>query len=332
MSYTHLVKDEIFHDPPKHKKEMEMEIYSILKLKNSIYNDKIELKTENIGIAKKIYTYFKQNKNLKIFIKYSTSKSFGEHRVYTIYIPYQKDFIKVKTELLHLEKEKLLRDDICFTGYLRGVFLASGYIKSPDKEYSMDFFIENEESAKKLHELLIAKNKRAFFTTKRNKYLVYLRNSEDIMDILVTMRAMKSFFEYEEITVVKDLKNKTIRSMNWELANETKTLSTAQKQMRIIRYIEKKEGLDILSDVLKEIAKVRIENPEASLVEIADIIGITKSGVRNRFRRIEAVYNELFEKYGQDEIENDDYDDYYDPFELDYDEEESEEGYSEEEQ
>lgn len=53
MSYTHLVKDEIFHDPPKHKKEMEMEIYSILKLKNSIYNDKIELKTENIGIAKK---------------------------------------------------------------------------------------------------------------------------------------------------------------------------------------------------------------------------------------------------------------------------------------
>lgn len=120
--------------------------------------------------------------------------------------------------------------------------------------------------------------------------------------------------------------------MNWELANETKTLSTAQKQMRIIRYIEKKEGLDILSDVLKEIAKVRIENPEASLVEIADIIGITKSGVRNRFRRIEAVYNELFEKYGQDEIENDDYDDYYDPFELDYDEEESEEGYSEEEQ
>lgn len=233
---------------------------------------------------------------------------------------------------MHLEKEKLLRDDICFTGYLRGVFLASGYIKSPDKEYSMDFFIENEESAKKLHELLIAKNKRAFFTTKRNKYLVYLRNSEDIMDILVTMRAMKSFFEYEEITVVKDLKNKTIRSMNWELANETKTLSTAQKQMRIIRYIEKKEGLDILSDVLKEIAKVRIENPEASLVEIADIIGITKSGVRNRFRRIEAVYNELFEKYGQDEIENDDYDDYYDPFELDYDEEESEEGYSEEEQ
>ena len=319
MSYTHLVKDEIFHDVPKNKKESEMEIYAILRLKNSIFNDKIELKTENIGIAKKIYTYFKQNKNLKIFIKYSTSKSFGEHRVYTIFIPYQKDFIKIKTELLKLEKERLSKDDILFAGYVRGAFLASGYIKQPDKEYSMDFFIENEDSAKKLYELLLDRKKRAFFTTKRNRYLVYLRNSEDIMDLLVTMRAMKSFFEYEEVTVVKDLKNKTIRSMNWELANETKTLSTAQKQIRMIRYIEKKEGLEVLSDVLKEIAEVRLSNPEASLPEIAEIIGITKSGVRNRFRRIESLYNHLFEEYGEDDSVDEEFDDYYDTFETDYD-------------
>ena len=183
----------------------------------------------------------------------------------------------------------------------------------------MDFFIENEDSAKKLYELLLDRKKRAFFTTKRNRYLVYLRNSEDIMDLLVTMRAMKSFFEYEEVTVVKDLKNKTIRSMNWELANETKTLSTAQKQIRMIRYIEKKEGLEVLSDVLKEIAEVRLSNPEASLPEIAEIIGITKSGVRNRFRRIESLYNHLFEEYGEDDSVDEEFDDYYDPFETDYD-------------
>ena len=220
MSYTHIVKDELLHTEIKNKKEIELEIYTILKVKNAIFNDKIELKVENIGIAKRVYTFFKNYSNLKIFIKYSTSKSFGEHKVYTIFIPYQKEFVKVRTEFLKLEKEKVTRDDNLYSAYLRGIFLAAGYIKSPDKEYSMDFFIETEESAKKLHDILIQHGKRAFITVKKNKHLVYLRNSEDIMDVLVTVKAMKTFFDYEDVTVVKDLKNKTIRSMNWELANE----------------------------------------------------------------------------------------------------------------
>ena len=75
----------------------------------------------------------------------------------------------------------------------------------------------------------------------------------------------------------------------------------------------------MFSDVLKEIAEVRLSNPEASLPEIAEIIGITKSGVRNRFRRIESLYNHLFEEYGEDDSVDEEFDDYYDPFETDYD-------------
>ncbi len=136
-------------------------------------------------------------------------------------------------------------------------------------------------------------DKKVFKTMKRNKQLVYLRNSENIMDIMVMIGSIQSFFKYEETTMIKDLKNKTIREMNWEVANETKTLNTGNNQIKMIKHIEKEMGLNSLSPVLEEIAHVRLNNPESTLQEIAEMVGISKSGVRNRFRRIEEIYNNL---------------------------------------
>jgi hypothetical protein len=179
---------------------------------------------------------------------------------------------------------------------LRGFFLSCGYIKDPKKEYSLDFFVDNKELADKIYNILLSKKKKIFKTIKKNKILVYLRNSEDIMDILVSMNALKYFFEYEEITIIKNLKNKTIREMNWEVANETKTLNTGNYQIKMIKYIDEKLGLNTLTDVLKEAAMLRLNNPEDSLQSLADMINISKSGIRNRFRRIEEIYNNLLEE------------------------------------
>ena len=153
--------------------------------------------------------------------------------------------------------------------------------------------MDNEESADKLYELLFSKNKKVFKTTKKSKILVYLRNSEDIMDILVLIDAIQHFFEYEETTIIKNLKNKTIREMNWEVANETKTLNTGNHQIKMINFIDDRVGLNSLSSALEEAARLRLNNPENSLQELADIINISKSGIRNRFRRIEEIYNSL---------------------------------------
>ena len=104
------------------------------------------------------------------------------------------------------------------------------------------------------------------------------------------------FFEYEETTIIKNLKNKTIREMNWEVANETKTLNTGNYQIKMIKYIGEKIGLNSLSPVLEEAAFLRLNNPEDSLQSLADMINISKSGIRNRFRRIEEIYNSLLEE------------------------------------
>jgi hypothetical protein len=297
MSYTTSVKKEILTKEIEDSEEHLWEIYAILKGKIAIGENKIELKLENLELAKRVYKYLKELVNLKISIKYSISKRFGEHRIYIIEIPNQKGYKKLIKDIEELDKytyEDMTDNSIM--GFVRGTFLSTGYIKDPDKEYAMDFFIDSPETAEKLYEILVKLGKRAFITNKRNKKLVYLRNSEDIMDIVVLIGALQSFFAYEEVTMLKDIKNKTIREINWEIANETKTLNTAQKQIRMIEFIRENGGLGILSDVLLEMAEARLRHSEASLGELAEIIGLSKSGVRNRFRRIEEIYNELKEE------------------------------------
>ena len=295
MSYSSNVKQEITQKIPVTNLECLAEISSIFENKANLVKEGIEIKMENSILAKRLYSLIKTTSSLQFGIKYSITKKFTEHRIYTITLYKQKD-LKEFLESFKFSFLDIIQNDEIFRGYLRGFFLSCGYIKDPKKEYSLDFFVDNKELADKIYNILLSKKKKIFKTIKKNKILVYLRNSEDIMDVLVSMNALKYFFEYEEITIIKNLKNKTIREMNWEVANETKTLNTGNYQIKMIKYIDEKLGLNTLTDVLKEAAMLRLNNPEDSLQNLADMINISKSGIRNRFRRIEEIYNNLLEE------------------------------------
>jgi DNA-binding protein WhiA len=113
------------------------------------------------------------------------------------------------------------------------------------------------------------------------------------MDILVAVGVLKEFFKYEETIMMKEIKNKTIREINWEVANETKTLNTGRKHVLMIEHIEREIGLSSLTPVLQEIANLRLKYTESTLSELGDFIGLSKSGVKNRFRRLEKIYQDL---------------------------------------
>ena len=295
MSYSSNVKQEITQKIPVTNLECLAEISSIFENKANLVKEGIEIKMENSILAKRLYSLIKATSSLQFGIKYSITKKFTEHRIYVITL-YKQKGLKEFLESFKFSFLDIIQNDEIFRGYLRGFFLSCGYIKDPKKEYSLDFFVDNKELADKIYNILFSKKKKIFKTIKKNKILVYLRNSEDIMDVLVSMNALKYFFEYEEITIIKNLKNKTIREMNWEVANETKTLNTGNYQIKMIKYIDKKLGLNTLTDVLKEAATLRLNNPEDSLQNLADMINISKSGIRNRFRRIEEIYNNLLEE------------------------------------
>ncbi|WP_163468071.1 DNA-binding protein WhiA [Fusobacterium sp. IOR10] len=296
MSYTYKVKNEIIKKSSYTTKEKVAELRGILEVKNAILEDRIELKLESIELANRVYRILKEVTTLNIRVKYLVSKHFGEHKVYVIIIENQHGFKDLLRILATCKEDQLLKDEEKRVGFIRGLFLMSGYIKSPEKEYALDFFIDNIEIGEELFRIFENLHKKVFITDKRKKKLVYFRNSEDILDVLVMLGAIKEFYKYEETTMMKDLKNKTIREMNWEVANETKSLNTGLKQTRMINYIGKKIGLNELTPVLEEIAFLRLKNPESSLQELAEMIGISKSGIRNRFRRIEAIYKELLKE------------------------------------
>ena len=294
MSYTYDVKLEILNNDMITNIEKTAEISAVLLSKNAFLDNKIELRLENISLAKRIYKFLRETTMLKIEVKYSVSKRLGEHNVYIIGIPKQKGYKNFIEQMNSYTIDAILEDEKNSKRIYKGVFILWLYKRS--KRICFRLFMDNDETADKFYNILLQKNKKVFKTLKRNKPLVYLRNSEDIMDIMVLIGSIQSFFKYEEMTMIKDLKNKTIREMNWEVANETKTLNTGNNQIKMINYIEKTIGLNSLSGVLEEIAYIRLENPESSLQEIADIIGISKSGVRNRFRRIEDIYNNLIKE------------------------------------
>lgn len=292
-SYSQKVKNEVMAIQGLSKLQIMGEIKSVILGKGALNTNHIEVKFEGIALASRFYGLLQEITKLKIGIKYSISKKFGEHKVYTVNIFPQKGYVEFIDSLKQLTNSVTIANEEVFAGVIRGYFLYFGYIKSPEKEYALDFFIDSEEGANEFLSLLLALDKKVSLTTKKNKNLVYLRNSEDIMDILVTVGALQEFFKYEETTMIKDLKNKTIREMNWEVANETKTLNSANRQLKMIEYIDSLSGLSSLTPVVKEIAEIRLRYIESSLQEIADMIGISKSGVKNRFRRLEEIYNKM---------------------------------------
>lgn len=171
MSYTHQVKQEILKKPVESPEEKMLEVFAFLRSKKSFLEDKIELRLENQELAERVYGFLKELITLKIFIKYSTSKRFGEHNVYIITIPRQagySDFINLMKEYEEKDFSDIEEE---LRGFLRGMFLGCGYIKDPSKEYALDFFIDDEETGEKLFNLLKLKEKRVSQTTKRNKYL-----------------------------------------------------------------------------------------------------------------------------------------------------------------
>lgn len=169
MSYTYQVKNEIIKKNSYTTKEKIAELRAILDAKNGIFNDHVELKLESIELANRVYRILKEITGLKLNVKYSTSKNFGEHNIYIIGIVNQKGY----KEFLNLLKEyrgtNIRNDEEKTVGFVRGLFLATGYIKSPEKEYALDFFIDSEDVAEELYEILENMGKKVSKTKKEIK-------------------------------------------------------------------------------------------------------------------------------------------------------------------
>lgn len=276
VSFSTKVKKEMLLKKTNDKIQIISELYGIFVSKDGIIKNIVNFKTEISYIVKRIIENLKKIDIVDFKLDISRSEKYN---IYTITL---NNF-----EII----DKL--DEIWF---LRGIFLGNGYIKDPIKGYSIDFFLKNEEISKKVYEILRNQNKKVFLSKKNGENIVYIRNNEDILDILITFDAINVFFEYQNATINKEINLKITRNMNYELANETKKMITSQEQIKMIKFIDKKIGIRNLNDALQEAAIIRLNNEDLSLLELAEKLKITKSGIRNRFRRLKEIYEKLDRK------------------------------------
>lgn len=178
---------------------------------------------------------------------------------------------------------------------VRGCFMGAGSISNPKSKYHLEIIFQSEEKALKINNILNYYEINSKVLKRAKKYIVYLKDGEDISKFLAFIGANKSVLNFEENRVIRDVRNNVNRIVNCETANLNKIIKTSVKQIEDITFLKKNKKFKDLKKGEQELAELRLENPEASLTELGTMLEkqISKSGVNHRMKAIEQMAEEL---------------------------------------
>ncbi|MDD4066716.1 MAG: DNA-binding protein WhiA [Clostridia bacterium] len=177
--------------------------------------------------------------------------------------------------------------------FLKGAFLGSGYVVTPKGDYHLEIIVGTEKIAALVKKYLYDIDIQSNIVMRKNKYVVYIKDSDNIVDFLIGIGVNKGVLKFEETRIIKEVNNTVNRVINCETGNLVKLISAAKDQILDIEYLKKHHAFEKLTEKQQEIANIRLKNPEYSLVEIANEVGISKSGANNRFKQIHNIVSEL---------------------------------------
>ncbi len=183
----------------------------------------------------------------------------------------------------------------CQNAFLAGAFLSCGTVSSPEKDYHLEFSVAFMNLTKSLMTLFAESDLSPKLVVRKGYHIIYFKDSEAIEDCLYIMGASAAMFDMMNIKIVKEIRNAANRKANCETANIEKTVKAASPQLAAIMKIQKKRGLDTLSPQLREMAEIRLENPDLSLSEIAGMFNppISRSGANHRLQRLIKIAEEI---------------------------------------
>ncbi|MCC8091125.1 MAG: DNA-binding protein WhiA [Oscillospiraceae bacterium] len=184
----------------------------------------------------------------------------------------------------------MLEEDCCRVSFLRGAYLAGGSITDPEKGYHLELVTDHKNVSGEMFSILLELGFSPKDTMRAGHYVIYFKQSEAIEDFFTLIGAPNAAMEIMSAKVEKDMRNAVNRRVNCDSANADKIVSAAQAQLEQIRKIERETGLENLPEDLREVALLRIANPEASLADLALLSpgGMSKSGINHRMRKLMA--------------------------------------------
>lgn len=289
MSFSGDVKDEIARQVPTEGHCLRAEIAAIIRFAGHVCDEKdresILVETENVNLAKKYLQLIKKAFDIQVDLNIR-KRSAGRSNQYSILISGQ--------DVRKFEKEALEKG-CCRRAFIRGAFLAAGSMSNPGKSYHFEIVCRDEVQAEELRQIIETFEIHAKVVTRKSKYIVYLKDSTEIVDILNVMEAHQSLMELENIRIIKDMRNCANRQYNCDSANINKMVQAAARQLEDIHYIDRQLGLEQLPPTLREMALVRLEYPDVSLQELGTYLNppVGKSGVNHRLRKLGEIAQEL---------------------------------------
>lgn len=303
MSFTSNIKNEISNIEYSDSQKM-AELSAIINIGAKIYEDRFELYSENISVARRIYKLLKEIYHIEIDMDASQINTLRKNKLVLLIVRDKFNFILNDLSIyydnkrLYIPLPYLVDEDKDKQAYLRGVFMICGSINDPKtSRYHLEFVISNEETAKYVNKLLNEMYFKSKVIKRDKNFMVYIKESEKISDFIKMMNATQSLFYYEDIRIYRDHKNMTNRLNNCEQANVDKSLSSSNEQLQMIEKLKEMYDFDLLDEKIKTICIYKEKYPESSMAELALIISvetekpITKSCINHRFRKIKEMIN-----------------------------------------
>lgn len=308
MSFSADVKNELARITGEHNCCHVAELAALMRMGGTMLiggnnNLGITFTTENAAVARKVLMLIKRGFELKTEVVVTRSRRLKKSNSYLIKVAPSPVVTEVLSVLGIMRGDDLnagrdmgiLRRSCCRRAYLRGAFLGGGSVNRPEGEYHLELVTGNIDFAKTLVRLLKSFGLVAKMTDRKQDYVVYLKDGDTITSLLRIIGAHNALFAFENVRVVKDMRNQVNRLVNCETANLQKTVNAAVRQADRIKLIAAKIGFDKLPANLREAAELRLAMPEATLQELVDAAGgrVGKSGMNHRLRKLEQIAQEL---------------------------------------
>ena len=301
MSFSGQIKEELAQviSSPRHCQLAELA--ALVQFCGHIEEDgSLLVQSENPLVIRKCFTLLKKTFKIEV-----VAKSQMQTQNYRLFVTGEDAFRVLEAlkicdtaghlMMRHLTDPVLIKNSCCKRAYLRGCYMAVGSMSDPYKSYHLELVCGLQAQAEQLLKILHDFSLDAKMIIRKKYYVVYMKEGENIADFLNITEAHKALMEFENTRIYKGMRNMVNRKVNCEAANITKTVNAATRQVEDIRLIREKMGLEGLPEPLRQMAYVRLENPQASLGELGKLLDppVGKSGVNHRLRKLGELAKEL---------------------------------------
>lgn len=302
MSFSLAVKQEIAATEIKKECCMISEIAAFVRTNGSMEfgsgGIKVRFDVERIDTAKRIYAIIEKIYKYNAEILEKQDKRLGKEYTYSVKIKDTDTAKKLLNDTGVLLQDKygysvesvlpkdMLKLTCCQKSYIKGAFQGSGSVSDPNKEYRLEFASRDSDTDSHIQKILHSMDIPFHTSLRREWCITFISDAENIIKLLALMGAHKNLLDMENIIVLKGIRNDINRKVNLETANLKRISVAAKHQIDAINILIEAGEFDKLPPKIKLAAAARIENKEATLDEIAEILDISKSGANHRMRKI----------------------------------------------